>query len=248
MPGSIDPGAAHGIEEIRMAEPSVLPPLPDRFRTTVAAVHAVAEHVLCVVRHASTGRVGLVPTADGVGTVPFGSQDRVVAIAGDELVDRDNTGERRAPITTLRAAAAFYEVDPGVPGGLWTPVTTVDLDESLVVEPAAVHALAGWYAFVADALGGLAAAGASIAPLTLWPEGFDLATTTASANFGGSPGDGFSAEPYLYVGPFELDDRLRVTDASYWNSPFGASLGYGALGSTDQAIDFLVHGFRLIPT
>lgn len=230
-----------------MVVPAHLPPLPDSFETTVDAVHAVAEHVLSAARHASAGRVGLVATADGVAAPPFGPRERVVAIEGDELVDRDRAGERRAPITTLRAAASFFQVDAGVPGELWTPVTNVELDDPLVVDPAAVRALAGWYTFVTAALDGLAAAGAAIAPLTLWPEGFDLATTTASANFGGSPGDGFSSDPYLYVGPFELDDRLRAAaDASYWNSPFGASLRYGAISSTEEAIEFLVRGFRLI--
>jgi hypothetical protein len=36
-----------------------------------------------------------------------------------------------------------------------------------------------------------------------------------------SPGDDFSAEPYLYVGPWGAD---RPGDAGYWNAPFGAVL------------------------
>lgn len=220
-----------------------LRPLPDSFVTTVAAVHAIAEHVLCVPRYAAIGRVGLVAASSGIETSPFGADDRVVGIEGDELVDVSSAGERRARITTVRDAAAFFGVAAGAPGRLWTPVTSLELDTPLAVDPDAVQVLADWYSFVAEALAGMRDAGATLDPLTLWPEGFDLATTGERVNYGGSPGDRFLAQPYIYVGPF--DRSFPHVEPPYWNASFGASLSYDAIGSLDEAVAFLVRGYRL---
>ena len=76
----------------------------------------------------------------------------------------------------------------------------------------------------------------------LWPEHFDMAMHDGWANYGMSPGDAHTPEPYLYVGPrddTELDDP-------FWNAPFGAVLRYDALlAAPDQraaALDFLHRG------
>jgi hypothetical protein len=199
------------------------------------------------VRHRATGRVGLQPSPHGVETPPFDDHERVVGVSGAELVDR-RTGapERRAPITTVRAAADFFGVPAGVPGHLWKPVTE-PVDAPFAVDPTAVAALASWFAFVGAALDALRthadAAGAALDPLTLWPEGFDLATTGAGVNYGGSPGDRFVAEPYLYVGP--VDRPFPSSGGPFWNAPFGASLRYGEIGSLEQAVAFLTTGFDL---
>jgi hypothetical protein len=223
-----------------------LRPLPASFASTRAAVHAVAENALCVARHAAIGRIGLQASARGVETAPFGDTDRVVAIEGNDVVDRNRSGERRAPITTVRAAASFLGVTPGVPAGLWHPVSTTGFDDELVVDATAFDALANWYAFVTAALHGLGAAGASVDPLTLWPEGFDLATTGGGVNYGGSPGDRFIDQPYLYVGP--INHPYPPADPPFWNAPFGASLRYDDIESLDHAMAFLVRGFSLTST
>jgi hypothetical protein len=64
------------------------------------------------------------------------------------------------------------------------------------------------------------------ATIQLWPEHFDVATTLElgsddGVNLGFSPGDGFSDEAYVYVGPW---GAARPGPASYWNAPFGAVL------------------------
>ena len=220
-----------------------LPRLPEAFPETVAAVHAIAEHVLCVARHDAIGRIGLVAGVNGVETAPFGPTGRVVAIDGGELVDRDERGERRTEITTLRDAAAFFAVTPGVPAKLWTPVTSVDLDMPLRVDRGALVAMAEWFGFVTEALGGLRDAGAELEPLTLWPEGFDLATTGNRVNYGGPTGDRFHDRPYLYVGPF--DRNYPHAEPPFWNAAFGAALPYDRIGSLDEAVAFLVRGHRL---
>ena len=229
-----------------MRRPTYLRPLPATYAETRTALHALAEQVLCVARHGSAGRVGMVAALDGVATPPFGPTERTVAIEADELVDRDRHGERRAPISTVRAAAEFLGVSPGVPGSLWSPQTAVDLDAPLAVDSEAVAALADWYGFVSAALDGLRQAGAPLDQLTLWPEGFDLATTGGAVNYGGSPGDRYLDGPYLYVGPFERS--FPAADPPYWNAAFGAALPYDRIGSFDEAVAFLVRGYHLTST
>ena len=94
--------------------------LPTSFASTRVGVHTLAEHVLCAVRYAAVGRIGLTPVRDGIDTPPF--DGRVVGLRLRELVDGGTGGERRSPITTIRAAGEFLGVTPGVPP-LWTPTT-----------------------------------------------------------------------------------------------------------------------------
>ncbi|MFW2334710.1 MAG: hypothetical protein ACN4IE_13025, partial [Ilumatobacter sp.] len=81
--------------------------------------------------------------------------------------------------------------------------------------------------------------------IQVWPEHFDVALDAAAtpdrrANLGGSPGDGFHAEPYAYVGPWTDD---RPGDAAFWNAPFGAVLGYDDLVGDDDPVTTLAAFF-----
>jgi hypothetical protein len=64
-------------------------------------------------------------------------------------------------------------------------------------------------------------------------------------NLGASPGDRFSSEPYLYVGPQGAD---RSGDPAFWNAPFGAVLRWGDLAGEPNKVDagvaFLRTGLR----
>jgi hypothetical protein len=82
----------------------------------------------------------------------------------------------------------------------------------------------------------------------LWPEHFDLAADVAvgvggRANLGFSPGDGFSEEPYAYVGPWGTE---RPGHAPYWNAPFGAALVASSVAPSPDPVpvwaDFLTRG------
>jgi hypothetical protein len=204
-------------------------PLPSSFRSTRAAVHTLAEHVLCAARYAAVGRIGLTPVADGIATPPF--DGRIVGLRSVDLVDIDAGGERRRPVTTLRSAGEFFGVLPNVPP-LWTPSTSGDHDAVLDIEADAVAALAAWFALASDAL-------AAVHPgvsQTLWPEHFDLAITVDGATYGGSPGDATHMEPYLYVTP--PGDPVPDGDRRFWNEPFGASLAYGRITSERAAAAF----------
>ena len=86
----------------------------------------------------------------------------------------------------------------------------------------------------------------------LWPEHFDYGIDLAAApgvrcNLGAAGGDGFHAEPYLYVGPLRDPERPGATD--YWNAPFGAVLGFGDIDAADDPIRTAdrVHDDRNLP-
>jgi hypothetical protein len=151
---------------------------------------------------------------------------------------RRNGDERHAPLTTIRAAAAFVGIDPGAPAHVYPPVTSLRLDEPLVIDPDAERAIVSWFALGNEALQQLQAMEADAEPseIQLWPEHFDIATTIARVNFGASPGDDEHPEPYLYVGPWE------PREGPFWNEPFGASLTRAVVPDVAAAVDFFLAG------
>src|SRR5919108_1683044 len=124
----------------------------EQFTETRQSWHALAEHVLCAARHRSTGRIGLQVVDGGFATPPFGDDQRTVGVEHGRLVLRAGGRERRAPISTLRAAGAFADVEPGAPTSVFKPTTACDLDAPLPVEADAARRLADWYALGDEAL------------------------------------------------------------------------------------------------
>ncbi len=204
---------------------------------------AVAEHVLAPALHVSTGRIGLRAAPGGFATPPFHSPfgPRRVAVDLVDLVVTDDRGTRRAPLTTLREAAALAEVRPGAPSGVYPPTTPLDLDRPLGVDPESASRLADWFALVDAALADLVAITAADdpEPVQLWPEHFDLATTVADVNYGGSPGDEGHAAPYAYVGP-----HRPPPVGGFWNEDFGASLSAAESIDRHDVLAFFVEGRR----
>jgi len=188
--------------------------------TTRESLHRLAEHVVSPCRYAATGRIGLRPHPCGLRTPPFGDADTVVAVELDELVVTDATGTRRTQVRTLREAGAFVGVTPGAPASVYTPATPCELDAPLSLDVCDMRSLAAWYALGDDALSRLAhdCAGESPAEAQLWPEHLDLATSVSDVNFGFSPGDAHTPEPYAYVGPYS--GRPHVD--AFWNVEYGA--------------------------
>ena len=82
---------------------------------------------------------------------------------------------------------------------------------------------------------------------------YDVAVDLAAregerVNLGGSPGDGYIAESYVYVAPF---GSARPGDAAFWNAPFGAARTATELGDGDPvtaATTFLLDGVRRLAT
>jgi hypothetical protein len=208
---------------------AALPELPAEFATTRHALHALAEHILAAARYHAAGHIGLCVTPGGFGTPPFGD-GQVVRVDGVDLVHEIGGKIRRAPITTLAAAADFVGIAPGAPD-VYTAVTAFAPDVPLTVDPAAVATIATWYAFVDDRLAELVKEHPDATDATLWPEHLDLALSFGEANFGGSPGDATIGEPYLYAGPWAAE-RLTGMFSAY---PWGAAVTYSELRAEDDA-------------
>jgi hypothetical protein len=238
-----------------------LQPLPTTYATTRDTLQRVATHVLARRRHQLCGKFGLRATPGGVGTPACGPEHETLRITGTRLV-RERTATRARTTSlelvdaTLADAAHFADVDltTRFEAGHDTPALG-DPTARLAIDAAAAHALCEWFAFswaVLDAT--VADLGASAEPsvLQLWPEHFDAgidvaATPGGRVNLGASPGDAFSAEPYLYVGPWKPD---RPGDTEYWNAPFGAVLTYNQLlaspDPTQAAVTFFSRGVELL--
>lgn len=218
----------------------------ETYTATRRSLQAVAEHVLSAARYGATGRIGLRQAHGGFATPPYPSPAgrRRLWVEGTELAVIDAHGERRRPLTTLREAADFAEVDPGAPG-VYRPGTPLDLDAPLVLDAVSVQRIAAWYELGQSALEWWceSLADESPADIQLWPEHFDLATTISSVNYGVSPGDDGHPLPYLYVGPHEPPPRDE-----FWNEPYGASLTEEAVTGTDDAIAFFREGRRRLST
>ena len=222
------------------------------YATTRTELHRVAAHVIARRRFLLTDRFGLRVTPGGFGTPLFGD-DEVVRIDGTAVLREQRVDDRAVTSThalagaTLRDVAAFadVELDPAFSVGTDTPELG-DVDAPLAIDAASAAVMAEWYARGAEAVdacvAGLGAAGdPSVAQI--WPEHFDLGTDVAAgsgrANLGVSPGDGFSAEPYLYVGPRSAD---RPGDPAYWNVSFGALATWSEITDADAAAAFFERG------
>lgn len=209
---------------------------------TRLALQSVAEHVLSAAYHAATGHIGLRSSPRGFTTPMFPSAHglRQVRVDGVELVVTDDRGERRAPLTTVAAAAELAEVEPGAPTEVYVPSTPLAPDAPLAVDAGVAADLAAWWELVTAALEGLRVELADLDPpiVQLWPEHFDVATTIDEVNYGGSPGDAAVPLPYLYVAPWSPP----TPDGDFWNQPWGAALGADQVPTIDEATAFLRAG------
>jgi len=236
-----------------------LPTVPDHdtFRTTRAALHSLAEHVLAPARCDANGKVGLRYTRRGFGTPWFRRRghDVQVRVDGMDLVVHRDGETRTAPITTVADAARMAEIAPGAPADVYTPATRLAPDAVLPLDRSGVRFLGAWYGFAASVLEQLRAEsgpddGAS--RVQLWSEHFDLSVdlgneqADARGTFGASPGDDDIPDPYLYVTHW-----ADVAPDPYWNEERfkGAALTVTALtGAPDQrevALTFFRRGLDL---
>jgi len=144
----------------------------------------------------------------------------------------------RTEITTLRAAAAFLEIQLGAPD-VYTAATALDPDTPLRIDHDAALALGDWYALAGALLADLRDDHEYL-PSTesqIWPEHFDLACELGDvgagtrANYGASPGDALIPEPYLYVGPWDAGRHTGLL-ARY---PFGGALTYSEMRTAGEA-------------
>jgi hypothetical protein len=228
------------------------PALPDSYPATRDALRRVATHILARAREQATGRFGLRVTAGGFGTPEFGDEPRRVRVSGGLLIVESGlagaASARTAAINdaTLAelAVVARVDLDAELSVGHDTPPLG-DVDEPIVIDAVSAEAIGRWFGTVAAALDRTVADLASETTPSmaqLWPEHFDVAFDAAfdpsapgerRVNLGGSAGDGFHEDPYLYVGPWTGE---RPGDPAFWNAPFGAVLGWSHVVSTDDPV------------
>ncbi len=232
-----------------------LEPLGAGHTETREALHQLAFFAVAPKRYAVNGKLGLRYTLGGFGT-PFFGDDEQVRVEGDQLIHQTANDVRSAHVATVGEAAAFlgvpYEVN-------WfpdfhDPLDPVDPDTPLAVDPDASRSIGDWFGFATSVLEELRRTSGAIdaGRVQLWPEHFDPAVEMGSADagrragFGASPGDGSSAEPYLYVSPWS---GVPDEHDPYWNAESfgGATLPYAALLAADDqrraALDFFRSGW-----
>ena len=194
-------------------------------------LHVLAELVLAGPQHRASGTIRLRPLPGGFGTV---AEPDLRILDGDLVIGSGTGQERRLPLDGARLAdlAEQAGVRPGAPEGIYTDVTAGDPGRPLQVDPGTARRLADWYALGDRALRRLSPETVPV----LWPEHFDLGIGVDGVNYGVSPGDGYSEEPYAYVGPW------TPRTGPFWNAPFGAARPIGALPDEDSLLAFFAEG------
>ena len=230
---------------------------------TRLALHRIAVHIVARARQQATGRFSLRVTPGGFGTPEFGDDLRRVRVSGTTLVlEHDAPGSAAGEVheingATLRQLADRIGVDLDAPldVGRDTPELG-DVDALIELDGESARQIAGWYARVnvaLDAVNARVGPTAAATPVRLWPEHFDVAIDLEASpgqrvNLGGSPGDHYVEQPYLYVGPFT---DARPGDAGFWNAPFGAACLASELSGGDPvaaAVAFLLEGVDRLAT
>jgi hypothetical protein len=155
---------------------------------------------------------------------------------------------------SLSELASFAAVDLAVPfsAGANTPPLGVT-DAPLHLDADELAALSAWFDLgwrVLDACTGKLDDSWTCSTVQLWPEHFDVGVTVErrggpGVNLGFSPGDGFSPEPYVYVGPWGPE---RPGEPTFWNAPFGAFVTRADAGNAASALSFLRRGLDLVTT
>jgi hypothetical protein len=225
------------------ANDSVIPGLPASYTSTRRSLHALACFVIAPARLARTGRIGLRVTPGGFGTPAF-DDGSLISVRDNQLL-REPGG--CLPITTLRSAARFVEVELIPDPGVGKDLPAFEPDRVLAVDVESSRALAYWYSRGTIALGGIRRRlgdTAAVGEAQIWPEHFDLAAEVSidgrGATVGFSPGDSFCNEPYAYVAP-----TSPHPPATFWNAPFGA---FRRAREVSAPLEFITAALQLLQT
>jgi hypothetical protein len=200
----------------------------EELAVTRRSLHGVAELILAGPQYRATGKLRLGVVPGGFATV-FTPRLRV---AGARVADAEGAAlaiDGRTP----RALGAELGVTAGRPDGAYDGGSGVDPGETLALDPGHVTVIMGALALGQDALVAFAPGESPV----LWPEHFDVAIRVHDMNFGVSPGDSFSAEPYAYVGV----SQPPAGDV-FWNAPFGAAVPLRALPDAAAVAGFFTEG------
>jgi len=194
------------------------------------SLHGVAELVLAGPQYQRSGSIRLRAAPGGFATVA----EPDLAVSGDTLVagDRMIAVLRDISYADLAAAAGveargLAEVYSGGSGANPADVVVVDAVAAAIIARA-----------FADGQAALRLLAPAAMPV-LWPEHFDIGITVDEVNYGVSPGDGFLAEPYAYVGPH------KPRSGPFWNAPFGAVRPLTELTDAAMIHEFFTEGKQL---
>jgi hypothetical protein len=199
----------------------------DELVTTRRSLHGVAELLLAGPQYRATGKLRLAVVAGGFATTgPPGLRvDGTQVVAGGVAVAIGGV--------TPRALGARLGVTAGRPEGAYQGGSGVDPGEPLVLDPDQAAVILGALALGRGALDSFAPGETPV----LWPEHFDVAIRVRDVNYGVSPGDGFSAEPYAYVGV-----ASPPSGEGFWNAPFGAAVPLRELPDVPAVTGFFAAG------
>ena len=205
-----------------------------RLEQTRRSLHAVAELLLAGPQFEQSQSIELTATPGGFGT----TQPPDLRVDGSTLV----VGDRRIHVHGRTIAELAGEAGVTVRSLRDVYADGPDLDEStpLVVDDVAALEIARAFKLGDAALARLAPERKRV----LWPEHFDVGIDVDEVNYGVSPGDATSQEPYAYVGPWNFADR-HVESEPFWNTSFGASRTMRELGDLDAVLAFFVKGREL---
>jgi len=208
--------------------------------TTRRSLHGVAEAIVAGPQYGATGTMRLRQHPGGFGTVLPHSGFALVAVVGTDLVlTRTAGGRSQLPLSgTLGELAEAAGLEFGGLQGAYRDGSNPRPDQSIEIDPDAAAVLADAWERGAAALRTFTAGTAAGEPV-LWPEHFDIALTMDAVNYGVSPGDETSADPYAYVGP------PRLPEGDFWNEPFGAARPLGELPDAAAVVAFFAEGRRL---
>ena len=229
-------------------------------RRTRTDLHRLCAHVLGRRRFAVSGHFGLRASPDGLATPAYGPEPEALRLTSTSLIREIGTQSSCQPLqgATLEKLARFAGADLGsaYSPGANTPALG-STTEPMHFPPDELALIFDWFVLGWRALDTVVSelpAEWTQSTVQLWPEHFDAGTNVGLAsgsrvNLGVSPGDAFSAEPYLYVGPWGEE---RPGDPAFWNAPFGAVLRWGdVVDRSDPAaavVAFLRTGLRLLQT
>ena len=191
------------------------------------SLHAVAEQVLAAAQYRTSGTIRLRAADDGIHTVA----EPAMTLAGDRLVGPGGV----VPIAghTPRTLAKAVGVEAGLLTAVFPDGSGLGLDDQLSVDDATARNV---LAALVLGDGALRAFAPGEEPV-LWPEHFDVGISVDEVNYGVSPGDGYYAEPYAYVGPWQVPAADE-----FWQAPFGAARALESLGTAEAVQRFFEEG------
>jgi hypothetical protein len=192
---------------------------------TRRTLHGVAELVLAGPQYAKSQTIRLRATPGGFGTVttPNLRVEQLELVSSTASVPMSGTFASLARAAGVEARP-LREVYAGGPA--------VGPDDPVVLDAEAVEVIARALAHGDAALRAFAPEQEPV----LWPEHLDIAISVAEVNFGVSPGDAHTPEPYAYVGPW------TPREGEFWNAPFGASRVLSDAPDLESLVEFFRAG------